>query len=103
MIPAAGRFSRPAKPLWPISPSFAHLLLHELWSRGVPDNTTVQLLVGWPLALLPLLVFSQIVTPHAVWVVLLVVLIALYLGGYLWVRDRCSPWPLTGVARVLSS
>ena len=40
----------------------------------------MQLLVGWPLVLLPLLIFSQIVTPHPVWVVLLVVLVALYLG-----------------------
>ncbi len=64
------------------------LLYTDFWSRGLPGNTTVQLLVGWPLALLPLLVFSQIVTPHAVWVVLLVVLIALYLAGYLWVRAQ---------------
>ncbi len=62
-------------------------LYTELWSRGLPENITVQLLVGWPLVLLPLLIFSQIVTPHPVWVVLLVVLIALYLAGYLWVRS----------------
>jgi uncharacterized protein (DUF58 family) len=61
-------------------------LYTDFWSRGLPDSTTVQLLVGWPLLLLPLLVFSQIVTPHAVWIVLLVVLIALYLTGYWWVR-----------------
>ena len=61
-------------------------LYSELWSRGLPENITVQLLIGWPLVLLPLLVFSQIVTPHPVWVVLLVVLVALYVGGYLWVR-----------------
>jgi uncharacterized protein (DUF58 family) len=63
-------------------------LYTDLWSRGLPGNTTVQLLVGWPLALLPVLIFSQIVTPHPVWVVLLVVLIALYLAGYLWVRAQ---------------
>ena len=63
-------------------------LYTELWSRGLPENSTVRLLIGWPLVLLPLLVFSQIVTPHPVWVVLLVVLVALYLGGYLWVRSQ---------------
>ena len=63
-------------------------LYSELWSRGLPENTTVQLLVGWPLVLLPLLVFSQIVTPHPVWVVLLVVLVALYVAAYLWVRKQ---------------
>ena len=63
-------------------------LYSELWSRGLPENITVRLLVGWPLVLLPLLIFSQIVTPHPVWVVLLVVLVALYLAGYLWVRSQ---------------
>jgi uncharacterized protein (DUF58 family) len=63
-------------------------LYSELWSRGLPENTTVQLLVGWPLVLMPLLIFSQIVTPHPVWVVLLVVLVALYLAAYVWVRKQ---------------
>lgn len=63
-------------------------LYSELWSRGLPENITLRLLIGWPLVLLPLLIFSQIVTPHPVWVVLLVVLVALYLGGYLWVRSQ---------------
>lgn len=63
-------------------------LYTELWSRGLPENITVQLLIGWPLVLLPLLIFSQIVTPHPVWVVLLVVLVVLYVGGYLWVRSQ---------------
>ena len=59
-----------------------------LWSRGLPPSTHIRLLVGWPLPLLPLLLFSQIVTPHPVWVVLLVVLISLYLSAYLWVRAQ---------------
>jgi uncharacterized protein (DUF58 family) len=49
---------------------------------------TIRLAVGWPLVLLPFLVFSQIVTPHPVWVVLLIVLVALYVAGYLWVRTQ---------------
>lgn len=59
-----------------------------LWSRGLPAQMRIGLLVGWPLFLLPLLLFSQIVTPHPVWVVLLVVLIILYLAAYLWVRRQ---------------
>ncbi len=59
-----------------------------LWSRGLPLETHIRLLVGWPLLLLPALVFSQIVTPHPVWVVLLVVLLLLYPAGYLWVRSQ---------------
>ncbi len=63
-------------------------LYSRLWSRHLPPSATIRLLVGWPLLLLPLLLFSQIVTPHPVWVVLLVVLISLYLSGYLWVRSQ---------------
>ena len=60
----------------------------NLWSRGLPPTTGIRLLVGWPLLLLPLLVFSQIVTPHPVWVVLLVVLSVLYVAAYCWVRSQ---------------
>lgn len=49
---------------------------------------SIRLLIGWPLLLLPLLLFSQVVTPHPVWVVLIVVLISLYLSAYLWVRTQ---------------
>jgi uncharacterized protein (DUF58 family) len=66
-----------------------HTFLYtELWSRGLAPNAAIRLAVGWPLVLLPFLLFSQIVTPHGVWVVLLVVLIALYVAGYLWVRSQ---------------
>ena len=46
------------------------LYRHELWSRGLPPGMTIELVVGWPLLLLPAFLFSQIVTPHPVWVVL---------------------------------
>jgi uncharacterized protein (DUF58 family) len=61
---------------------------HGLWSRGMPPGVKLRLLVGWPLILLPALVFSQIVTPHPVWVVLLVTLVALYGAAYAWVRSQ---------------
>jgi uncharacterized protein (DUF58 family) len=63
-------------------------LYTELWSRGLPPHASIRLAVGWPLVLLPFLVFSQIVTPHPVWVVLLIVLPTLYVAGYLWVRTQ---------------
>jgi uncharacterized protein (DUF58 family) len=71
--------------------SVLHAFLYTgLWSRGVPPTTTIRLLVGWPLVLLPFLVFAQIVTPHPVWVVLLVMLPSLYVAGYLWVRSQAQ-------------
>lgn len=57
-----------------------------LWSRGLPPETRVRLVLGWPLLLLPLVCFGQLVTPHPVWVVLIVALIALYLSAHLWIR-----------------
>jgi uncharacterized protein (DUF58 family) len=59
-----------------------------VWNRGLPPDVQIRLKVGWPLLLLPAILFSQIVTPHPVWVVLLVALIALYVGGYLWLRGQ---------------
>jgi uncharacterized protein (DUF58 family) len=46
----------------------------------------VRLLVGWPLLLLPFVVFGQLVTPHPVWLALAICLTGLYLGAFLWVR-----------------
>ncbi|MBK8045824.1 MAG: DUF58 domain-containing protein [Anaerolineales bacterium] len=54
-----------------------------------PD-ATIRLRVGWPLLLLPALVFGQLVTPHSVWVVLLVVLIGLYGSAFAWVRAQAG-------------
>ena len=46
-----------------------------IWSWRLPAHTTVRIQLGWPLLLLPFLLFGQIVTPHPVWVVLLVTLV----------------------------
>lgn len=59
-----------------------------LWSWRLPPQRTIRLAVGWPLLLTPFLLFGQIVTPHPVWVVLLVSLTAIYALGYLWVRSQ---------------
>ncbi len=60
----------------------------RLWSRKLPAATTIELQIGWPLLLLPFLLFGQLVTPHPVWIVLLVTIAALYAIGYAWVREQ---------------
>lgn len=60
----------------------------QLWSRGLPPQRTIRLAVGWPLLITPYLLFGQIVTPHPVWVVLLVAIVAVYVLGYLWIRSQ---------------
>lgn len=60
----------------------------QLWSRKLPVASTIELQIGWPLLLLPFLLFGQLVTPHPVWVVLLVTMAALYTIGYAWVREQ---------------
>ena len=59
-----------------------------LWSWRLPSQRTIRLDVGWPLLLTPGLLFGQIVTPHPVWVVLLVSLVAVSALGYLWLRSQ---------------
>ncbi|HAJ38077.1 MAG TPA: hypothetical protein DCL15_20590 [Chloroflexi bacterium] len=60
----------------------------RLWSRKLPATSTIELQIGWPLLLLPFLLFGQLVTPHPVWIVLLVTIAALYAIGYGWVREQ---------------
>lgn len=60
----------------------------RLWSRKLPADRAIELQTGWPLLLLPFLLFGQLVTPHPVWIVLLVTIAALYAIGYAWVREQ---------------
>lgn len=69
---------------------FREFLYIRLWNRGVSPGTTIRLRVGWPLFLAPAIVFGQLVTPHPVWVVLLVVLFSLYVSAYAWVRAQAG-------------
>ncbi|MBW7884119.1 MAG: DUF58 domain-containing protein [Caldilineaceae bacterium] len=62
----------------------------DLWSRRLPPEVTIRLLAGWPILLLPLFLFGQLVTPHPVWMVLLVVLVGLYGAAYGWVRAQAA-------------
>lgn len=62
----------------------------RLWSHRLPPHRVIEARTGWPLLLLPFLVFGQLVTPHPVWSVLIVTLVTLYTIGYLWVREQVA-------------
>ncbi len=62
--------------------------LTPLWNRGLPDHVRITHNILWPLLLTPLLLLNQLVTPHPVWVVLLVTLLGLYAIALLWVRQQ---------------
>jgi len=65
---------------------WARFRLMALWNRGLPVHNTIQPQLLWPLLLLPIALFNQIVTPHPIWVVLLVALIGLYGIALFWIR-----------------
>jgi uncharacterized protein (DUF58 family) len=70
--------------------------LKNAWlNRGLPRAQRVALRVAWPLWLLPVILVNQILVPHAVWVVLLVMLGGLYGLGYLWARGQVGALRLT--------
>lgn len=62
--------------------------LDALWNRGLPDHIRIQLRLLWPLLLLPVAFVNQLLTPHPVWVVVLVTVASLYGIAYLWVRSQ---------------
>lgn len=62
--------------------------LTTLWNRGLPAQVRIAHTILWPLLLTPLLLLNQLVTPHPVWVVLLVTLLSLYGIAYAWVRHQ---------------
>ncbi|HHY57030.1 MAG TPA: DUF58 domain-containing protein [Chloroflexi bacterium] len=62
----------------------------RLWSQQLSPANNIELRIGWPLLLLPFLLFGQLVTPHPVWIVLLVTIAALYVIGYAWVREQAQ-------------
>jgi uncharacterized protein (DUF58 family) len=63
--------------------------LVERWlNRGLPADRRIELRIGWPLWLIPLVLINQLVAPHVVWVVFLIALAGFYVVGYLWVRSQ---------------
>ncbi len=57
-------------------------------NRGMPPNVKIRMQVWWPLLLLPIVLFNQLLAPHSVWVALLVTLAGLYGIAYAWVRNQ---------------
>jgi uncharacterized protein (DUF58 family) len=64
--------------------------LRYFLNRGLPDHVTIDLTMVWPLAILPVLLIGQLLTPHPAWMTLLIVLPGLYLSGYWWVRTLAT-------------
>lgn len=62
----------------------------RLWSGRLPLNVIIEARTVWPLLLLPFLLFGQLVTPHPVWVVMLVTILGVYAIGYAWVREQAQ-------------
>ncbi len=62
----------------------------QLWNWRLPPNVTIEARMTWPLFLLPFLLFGQLVTPHPVWVVMLVTILGVYAIGYAWVREQAQ-------------
>lgn len=66
-----------------------------LWNRDFPAHVRITHTIVWPLLLVPLFLLNQLVTPHPVWVVLLVTLVSLYAIALLWVRHQALLVTLT--------
>ncbi|RIK41933.1 MAG: hypothetical protein DCC55_10395 [Chloroflexi bacterium] len=62
--------------------------LSALWNRGLPAEVQIAHRVIWPLFLLPIVFFNQLVAPHPVWVVLGIALIVIYSVALIWVRGQ---------------
>lgn len=70
-------------------------VLNTWINRGLEPDRHIELRIGWPLLLIPVVMLNQLVSPHPVWVVLLVTLCGLYGLGYFWVRSQAPAVSLT--------
>ncbi len=57
-------------------------------NRDMPANVTIRFQVWWPLLILPIAFINQLLTPHPVWIALLITLGGLYGIAYAWVRHQ---------------
>lgn len=73
--------------------------LTGLYSRGLPSHARMQRSVLWPLLLLPIFLVNQLLTPHPVWVVLIVFIVGIYVAGYWWLRVLARAVTLTRTQR----
>jgi len=62
--------------------------MDAVWNRGLPDGVRITLRVRWPLLVAPFLLINQILTPHPLWVAILIVLLGMYGLAYFWVRTQ---------------
>jgi uncharacterized protein (DUF58 family) len=62
--------------------------LHRWLNRGLAAGRQIELRIGWPLVVLPIVLLNQLLAPHLVWVVLGMTLLGLYVFGYFWVRTQ---------------
>ena len=69
--------------------------LGDLLSRGLPPTARIRHAVLWPLLLLPLFLVNQLLTPHPVWMVLILFIAGIYGAGYWWVRALATSIDLT--------
>lgn len=64
-------------------------------NRGLDSDRQIQLQIGWPLWIIPLLLLNQLFAPHVVWVVFLISLCGIYGVSYLWARRQAPAIELT--------
>lgn len=62
--------------------------LDAFWNRGVVSDAYISLSLRWPLLLIPIVILNQLLTPHTVWVAVLVTLVGLYALAWFWVRTQ---------------
>ncbi|MEM7535829.1 MAG: DUF58 domain-containing protein [Chloroflexota bacterium] len=67
------------------------LMLSALWNYGLEPSKQIILQVRWPLYFVPLVILNQLLTPHPVWITLLIVLVGLYGFSYWWIRLLARP------------
>jgi len=62
--------------------------LAKVWNRDLPANTRISARILWPVLIVPIALINQLVTPHPIWIVLLIAIGGLYGIGYYWVRSQ---------------
>jgi uncharacterized protein (DUF58 family) len=69
--------------------------LDALWNRGLHSQSRITLQLHWPIWLFPIALVNQLLTPHPVWIVVLITVGGLYSIGFLWVRSQANAIHLT--------
>jgi uncharacterized protein (DUF58 family) len=69
--------------------------LTALWNRQLPPQVRITHQVIWPLFVLPVALLNQLLTPHPVWLVLIVALGTMYGFGFYWVRSQATALTVT--------